>query len=162
MFTRPLTVDIGKTTAWAMWQHKAPIKPITGYFCQPSGARLTKEEFLLAMGARFSPVVSYAMGLLCDGVVIEGVEFWPDSARSDVSARRQDLIALAYLAGVYYQIVVHTGLPCMFLTARQWKGQLTKIACQHKITRIIGCGFPNEHIYDAVGIGLSMTDLWKR
>jgi hypothetical protein len=88
-------------------------------------------------------------------VIVEGVEYWQGNFKSDVAARNQDLVKLAYLAGGYGHACARKGVSWAFLPAPKWKGQLNKEATALRVKRANGQTYIGTHRTDAVGIGLS-------
>lgn len=144
-----LTVDPGMHTGWAFWD--GTLIPMVDAFHAPASIK-RDEEKLIWMWKRFE---AYINGTKPSSVIIEGVEYWQGNFKSDVAARNQDLVKLAYLAGGYGQICARAEIPWSYLPAPKWKGQLDKEATMLRVKRANGQTYVGTHRTDAVGIGLS-------
>lgn len=119
------------------------------------------------MGEKFLAEQDHHMLFLLDDlqpkrIIIEGVEYWETSEKSRIAARQNDLVWLAYTVGIFTSRAFEVrGAKVEIIPAPYWKGQLTKEATQARVHRIIGGAFPNEHVYDAVAMGLALlTPHW--
>ncbi len=92
-------------------------------------------------------------------IVIEWPEVWGRSAKSMASATRGDLGKLFYLVGGLGEVARRTSprLPVL-ISAREWKGQLSKKAVGMRIKRRLNLEYQN-HEEDAVGMGLAAQGL---
>jgi hypothetical protein len=52
-------------------------------------------------------------------------------------------------------------VPFKLITVESWKGQVSKDVVKRRIMREKGWMFKNDHMTDAVGIGLSMINKWR-
>lgn len=157
MLNNLLSVDVGwGTTAFAHFENecKMPIVCEISYSakCQETRFKEYLDYFQSILWA-FSPKI----------VIIEGVENWQGSFKSRTAAARQDTIKLAYLVGAYKALCARENIESLILTAREWKGQLSKEATRKRVERIFQkkmlC---SEHIIDAIAIGLSRDgELWN-
>lgn len=148
-----LTVDPGLTTAWAYWNDT--ITPEVGEFKCPR--RLNQIERIDFMAKQFYAVL---MRFVPQCVVIEMVEMW-GGLKSRTAAVRGDTFNSALLIGAYTIRARDAGANVILLTAREWKGQLSKDATAWRVKKINGQTYDSEHITDAVAIGLSITNLWE-
>lgn len=91
-----------------------------------------------------------------DWVVIEFPELWASSEKSFTAAARGDLFKLTYLVGeIGREVWGITFRPPVLVTAGQWKAQMRKPVVHARIKRALGLRY-EEHIADAVGMGLSI------
>jgi len=154
MLNKLLCVDPGwGTTAFAYFRNEITL-PIVSEYSFLDGERFKKyvDTFQTAI-IYYSPKT----------VIIEGVENWQGSLKSRTAAARQDTIKLAYLVGAYYAICSRNKVNALILTAREWKGQLSKEATAKRVERIFKQKiFHSEHVIDAIAIGLSRDiKLWQ-
>ena len=92
-----------------------------------------------------------------EGVVIESMEHWAGSETSDASTNSGALFKVDRLSGGYGGVCAVRGTPYNFVTAKEWKGQLTKEATRLRVLRAIpGTVLKDEHSTDAIGIGLAL------
>jgi hypothetical protein len=70
-----------------------------------------------------------------------------------------DLWSLAYLVGGYTATALSAGCVVTIVTASEWKGQLNKKAVAERVELCNGVKYPNDHVTDAVGIGLAVVNL---
>ena len=154
-----LCIDPGDHTGWA-WFTDGKATPFkTGQInLSRSKDLVSMEDQLFSMWIKFDDLLEE---LQPSHVIIEGVEYWAGSAKSQAAANRQNLFKLAYLAGGYGWIVKTYAREFGFLTARQWKGQLSKEAVAYKVRELTGKTYPSDHVTDAVGIGLAFAGLIK-
>ena len=146
-----MAVDPGLSgTGWAIWDECRPGPRITGIIPAPQGG-LEKRAELIAYDLRKIIKTYWA-----DTVYCEYPAFFTGSTKSYASTASGDLGKLFYLIGVIGGI---TASVCDFqlVHVRDWKGQLSKEAVEHRILKIIGrkgCKKFKSHVWDAVGIGL--------
>jgi hypothetical protein len=136
-------------TGWAFWD--GTLIPMVDAFHVPASFRQDENKLTWAWDCFMALLTK----LKPTQVIIEGVEYWQGSFKSDVAARNQDLVKLAYLAGGYGHACARKGTPWVFLPAPQWKGQLDKEATMLRVKRANGQTYVGSHRTDAVGIGLS-------
>jgi len=87
-------------------------------------------------------------------VVIEGVEFWGDSGRSQQSAKRGDLIRLAFLVGALGKVVYdQCEKNAVIIEPTKWKGDMPKKIMKPRVRRALHRKY-REHEYDGVALGL--------
>ena len=161
--SRELFVDTGRHTGCALFQNTrlkvmgqfAPtIKPYTFGF---TSSERELNLYLDAMGDCFGNCLGDTRP---DRVWLESAEYWgQDNEKSTKSVMQWDLFKLQTLVGVYYRIARSLGIDCQMIFAREWKGQLTKDATKARVKRVTGNVYPNDHITDAVGMGLSVYGL---
>lgn len=154
MLKNALTIDPGMHTGWAYWHTRTQL-PATGqFFCcdkhLPSYVEFMCQHLDILLDRR-SPTCVY----------IEGAEVWGDSLKSITSAKRGDIFKLAYLIGAYVK-TASDYCKVEIVTARAWKGQMTKAATQARVKRILGVEYQSEHVSDAVAFGLSFDpEVWN-
>jgi len=150
-----LTVDTGLTTAWAYWRGDA-FPWHDEFHC--SRKFLTIAQRISFMSKKFDDVLTV---LQPKRVILEMVEFWEGSDKSRISAVRGDIFNLALLIGAYMSTALRHDATVDLLSAREWKGQLTKEATAYRVHCINGKFYRSEHITDAVGMGFSRDhDVW--
>ena len=153
-----LTVDPGNNTGWALFDIEDYIPKQVDYFSLSAIALKTwsVEQQLVNMWNKFMIVLNATEP---DRVIIEGTRVYSGSQKSMVSAVRGNLINLTMLLGGYASCCHARGIHFQILTASKWKGQMSKEATAAQVKHITGVTFLNEHITDAVGIGLSVMKL---
>jgi len=90
-------------------------------------------------------------------VVIEYAEFWGDSPRSQMAAKRGDLLRLVFLVGAFGQIVYALcEKNAVIIEPSKWKGDMPKPVMKHRVIRALRCSKRKyrEHEYDGVALGL--------
>lgn len=92
-------------------------------------------------------------------VILEGVERHAGSTAGMAALDSGDLWTLAYLVGGYAATALAVGCTVTIVTASQWKGQLNKAAVAARVRMANGVEYPNDHVTDAVGIGLATANL---
>jgi len=149
-----LTVDTGLTTAWARWS--GTMFPEVGQFV--CSKRLTQMERITFMIRSFEATLYHCNPIK---VILEMVELWEGSDKSRMSAVRGDTFNLALLIGAYTATAISRGIDVELLTAREWKGQLSKEATAWRVKQINGEVYRSEHITDAVAMGFSRDkEIW--
>ena len=94
-----------------------------------------------------------------DRMLLEWPELWAGSARSQASGASGDLIKLSALCGALEMAAIwRCAQVSLFISANEWKGQLTTTAVNARIKRANGKAYPN-HASDAVGMGLAVMGL---
>ncbi len=87
-------------------------------------------------------------------VVIEGVEFWASSTRSQVAARKGDLFRLMFLVGAFGQTVYALcEKKAVIIEPTKWKGDMPKPVMKRRVRRALHRKY-REHEYDGVALGL--------
>lgn len=157
-----MTVDTGWHTGVAIWHGNddpfvialdAPVSLTNelGNFC-----KLEKMSYL------FSDLLNNRITSTVHTIILEKPELWFCSNKSMVSATKGDLFTLAILVGCYAGIAYTKGITVKYITAKEWKGQLTKAGTMLRIQLINGQLYSSDHIADAVGIGFAQCkDLWS-
>lgn len=152
---REMFVDTGRHTGFAVFENdqKAGVdfNPATGGFTSRDTdlyAYLdTMARILLDALSTYKP----------DRVWLESAEFWGEESEvSEQAVKQWDLFKLQTMVGVYYAVMRSCKIECRLIFAREWKGQLTKDATKKRVFRATGKYYPNDHITDAVGMGLSI------
>lgn len=150
-------VDPGRTTAYAYFYIEDSKQTyLYNFFGMVNldylteGLKHMQDLFLIALGM-FEP----------EKVTIESVDY-RDGLKNITAAKRGDLVKLSILIGVYVGCCLEKKIPYKLILAREWKGQLTKAATKARVKRITGLELTNEHIIDALGMGLSRDkELWR-
>lgn len=158
-FKRTLTVDVGDHTGWAFWDGKT--EPADWGMITLDRNVKGLEVQLGYMQRRFKCLLEDIKPELC---VLEGVEFWAGNLRSMTSARRGNLSKLSYLVGMYMATCLEKGIDVRILLAREWKGQLKDPMVHSRVFNLTGIQLKKgeQHISDAIGIGLSLQGLFYR
>jgi hypothetical protein len=155
ILTDTLTVDTGLTTAWAHWTGTAFPK-VGQCVCSSVLPPIERFKFMLA---RFDAVLA---SLQPKKVILEMVELWEGSVKSHMATVRGDTFTLALLIGGYMTKIVERDISVELLSAREWKGQLTKEATAFRVKMINGMIYMTDHITDAVAMGFSRDiDIWN-
>ena len=163
-----ITIDVGKNgTALSFWF--GTIHPRTVCFQCHKKYSKTIESTLNYMDFTFREILedtkkyftTKKINFSSNKAILEGVHFREDS-KGLQSARRGDVFNLAYLVGIYFNILNSLNIDTKIILASQWKGTLDKNATRTRVHAINGRYYLNDHITDAVGMGLSQDkDLWK-
>lgn len=154
--TDTITIDPGRNTGIAIWYgNKYPdIYEIN------TPKRFTAESILPYLGDHFIEIISKYSYL--KKAIIEGVDYRENSIISRVSAQRGNLSILSYIVGNYQALLrINLISDIRILTAKEWKGNLTKEATATRVKLINGLTYSSDHITDAVAIGFSQTKLWR-
>lgn len=152
-----MTVDVGNTTALAYWNGN--LNPETEHYVLSTvfGDHCTRGNIIAWMGKMFEQYITWYKP---ERVLIEGVKVY-NSVKGDACKNSGDIIHLSYLVGSYATIAMFNKCKVEIITAPQWKGTMSKEATKTRVELITGLTYKNEHIYDAVGIGLAQDkDLW--
>ena len=153
-----LTVDPGFNTGAALWALNSGPRgyaPMTQFFTVPKMAPVDKVRYAWD---RFETILE---ALHPDRVYIESTELWQDNLTSLTSGSSGDLLTLTILIGGYAHACFRRSLPFVLIPAQGWKGQMNKKVVQRRVFREIGTEYPNDHLSDAVGIGLSLINNWR-
>lgn len=145
------TVDPGWNTAVALFTSAHGIHPQTWFFSHKA-----IKDNIQKMNALADDFALFLDTLHPRKVIFEDVGLWGSDARSMVSAQRGDTFGLAMLIGMYMRECFLRGIPVSTLTPIQWKGNASKDIIRKRVQLRLGADLANEHIYDAVGIGLSV------
>lgn len=117
-----------------------------------SGQRMEQTEF---MRQQFKTMLQAAFMLYSPSLVLlEGVQIYSNSVKSQVAAFRGDTVALATLVGVYVSVAKDFCENVQIVLPREWRGSMSDQVVLNRVKRATGEDYP-EHISDAVGIGLS-------
>lgn len=150
-----MTVDPGMNTGIAYWT--GDLKPITEYI------RFTKKNHVIPEPMQLQELWNEFDVFLevykPEKVYIEAVNYWSGSLKSKVSASRGNLSKLAYLVGGYMELAQSKKITVELIPVTKWKGQLTKEATKLRVKLANGETYRNDHITDAVGIGLSIMGI---
>lgn len=95
-------------------------------------------------------------------IIIEGVSFWGDSIKSEVSAKTGSLTLLSYIVGSYLNVCAMHQDEVYDILFQQWGGQMKPDMVRERVQRITKQKFNNQHTYDAVGMGLSVQGKFGR
>jgi len=89
-------------------------------------------------------------------VIIEFVELWDGSEKSQAAAKTGSSFKLACLIGMMiWEVRTQLNVSPVLVKPQEWKGQLKKPIVHKRIFRALGEKYP-EHTADAVGIGLAI------
>ena len=117
-----------------------------------SGNRMEQTEY---MRLQFISMLQMAFDLYNPSLVLlEGVQIYSNSIKSQVAAFRGDTVALATLVGVYVSVAKDFCENVQIVLPREWRGSMSDQVVLNRVKRATGVDYP-EHISDAVGIGLS-------
>jgi len=153
-----LFIDSGVNSGYAFFTRDRKI-PINGTIYVNKKLRKTLENYIKFMGIEFTNILKN-FNPVC--ITIEHPEFWNDSEKSKTSVESGSLLHNAANAYSYAGICQALGYNFTLVYARQWKGQLSKEATEYRVKEILGRTFKNDHIIDAIGIGLSKDkDIWQ-
>lgn len=155
------TVDPGYNTGIAIWDVRyleAKHRPYTEYFVVP-GIIKQKADKLSSAWVNFEYFLH--TNKTVEVVYIEDTALWQESLTSMVSGSSGDLLTLSQLIGGYCRICMEHERTFKFVPAQQWKGQMNKQAVARRIERETGWTYPNSHVTDAVGMGISMINNWR-
>ena len=164
------TIDPGWNTAITRW-NKGGIS--VSYITVPEKYRAACDNDEIRMGdlliSKLDEVYhvhSYRNELY---IIIEDVSLRTSSPESIASASSGYLFVVSKLIGrmieVFGQInAVIGGLQrknTQLVLAQQWKGNMKDKAVRFRVERETGRTFPNQHLYDSTGIGLSKLNNWR-
>lgn len=95
---------------------------------------------------------------------IEGVSYWSNSDKSKLSAEKGDLVLLSYIVGCMYTELISYSIETYDILFQEWGGQMTPNMIKKRVlSKLPQYGsFPNQHVYDAVGMGLSLQGRFGR
>lgn len=158
-----LTVDPGYNTGLALW--RGDLFPVTSILKTTKDKTYDKIKDLSNLFDKF--LIIYDKNI--DTVIIEGVNLWGGSFKSQASTMKGYTFNLAYLIGAYItrvqdlcinlKIVYVSNTTVDKIKYVGWKQQLSSKALKERIKRINGVEKYPEHIQEAVGIGLNEMDL---
>lgn len=152
-----LFVDTGIHTGWAFFQ--GTIKPETGTIFLAVNERKTLENYIRFYGDSFQALLFTYQPF---HVTIEHPEFWVNSQKSKTAITNGSLFHLAANAYTYADRCSVNNIPFTLVTANHWKGNLSKEATELRVKRINGTTYENDHITDAVAMGLIKDkDIWN-
>lgn len=98
-----------------------------------------------------------------DLVIIEGTAMYQESLKSITSASKGDLLKLNRLIGAYIHVAIENSINVKLIAPQEWKGQMSKKATMLRVKREVYLPEKlNEHIIDALGIGLSLVNNWRK
>jgi Holliday junction resolvasome RuvABC endonuclease subunit len=149
-----LTVDPGMNTAYAFW--KGDLLPVVGMFNTHSKKILTDYDKYNLLWKNFRGIIT---SFNPKKVVIENVRVY-NSSHSMMAATAGDLIKLSIIVGGYCGICDREGISYRLISPQGWKGQLTKEATKAQVKLINGEIYKNDHITDAVAMGLAQMELF--
>lgn len=143
-----ITVDPGYNTGIAIWDDD-PFPETVVLHADTAKSVINRIEYLYN---GFKDLIDRYLNIKF--VIIEGVNLWVASGKSQSSAAQGYLFDLAYLVGVYSAICFDKGITVKIVTVNQWKGQMPAKVVKNRIKLINNIEYP-EHIQEAVGIGFS-------
>jgi hypothetical protein len=152
MLSPAMYVDPGVEAAWAVW-FRAELKPRHVRMVKPHKG--SWEERVDELMYDFNDDLrAWAPRI----VVIE----WPklfESGGGMVSARSGALLKLMYVVGRMVEAARSKRMAIKLVDVNDWKGQMSKTAVKHRVRKRLGSVCDKlklkEHMWDAVGIGLS-------
>lgn len=148
---RLLTVDPGWDTGWALWHGDA--HPVTGAIREQRGRKvLGTADRLEAMVREFNALLGLTKPEVMGIEVLERHGGTAGSAAMDAG----DLFVVGYLIGGYTYAAQRLDIDVVFRKRSEWGGQLSKSMVAGRVLTATGNTYPNDHITDAVGIGLAM------
>lgn len=159
MYNRFATVDPGFNTAITDWNNFQVITitpPPVYYFTVPG--RIRGEEKLHFAWVQFQGIITRINPDIC---YIEDTALWQENLTSLTSGSSGDLLTLTNLIGGYCSICYFLGIRYEKISAESWKGQMNKDAVKKRVLRETGWVFPNDHMTDSVGMGLSKINRWR-
>jgi len=158
-FKRTLTVDVGDHTGWAFWDGQQDPKDWGMLVLDKHIDGM--ENQLGNMQIQFKYLLEELKPRLC---ILEGVEFWAGNLRSVTAAKRGNLSKLSYLVGMYGASCFERGISIRIIPAREWKGQLKDPMVLSRVQDLTGIQLKKseQHIADAIGMGLSLQGMFYR
>lgn len=147
-----ITIDVGLNTGYAIWGNENTLIK--------HGEIKTYEKSREMNLYKISKSLDILLDIPKEKItkaVIEGVEY-QFSLKSFTSTIRGNTFYLAYMVGVIAGLFIERNIYFKIITARQWKGQLTKTATRLRAERalpFLKSEKLSEHVIDAIGIGLS-------
>jgi len=156
---RVIIVDPGSDgTGWSLWDFSSNGTHIPIACKALKSKKLSWYDRMEDITQQFHEDVM-ALDAVPDRMLLEWPEIWVGSERSQASAASGDLIKLAALCGALGTVAVWCcPESSLFVSAREWKGQLSKKTVDIRIKRANGQKYPN-HTSDTVGIGLAVLGL---
>lgn len=156
-FRKVMTIDPGWTSGWAFFQ--GDLDPMIGDLrLDPTLKK--KEDRLDDLIYKFADLLDE---LDPAKVYIEETDFRPGSLKSDVSHRMGYIHTLSYLIGSYLTVTrFYKNADCTLLPAISWKGNMNDNAVRARVYSVTGRYYPNPHITDAVGMGLSQMGVFNK
>lgn len=94
--------------------------------------------------------------------VIETPSFWPSSLVSNIAVGKSSLFLVSNIIGVYVGLCCLNDIKVKMITPVEWKGQLNKKQIQRRVEQVYNLNdyfYKNEHVNDAIGIGLNELGL---
>lgn len=156
-FRKVLTIDPGWNTGWAFW--KGNLNPLYGSF-KLDPTIDSKEAKLGCMIYQFGKLIDDLEPSL---IFIEETDFRPGCLKSDVSHRMGHIHTLSNLIGCYFTLCVKfKSADCRLLPVVSWKGNMNDDAVRARVYSVTGSYYPNPHITDAVGMGLSRMGVFNK
>ena len=148
---RLLSVDPGWDTGWALWHGDG--HPVTGTIREQRGKKvLALPERVGAMVREFNALI----GLTKPEVMVIEVLERHGGAAGNAAMDSGDLFMVAYLIGGYIYAAQRYDVNVIFRKRSEWGGQLSKEMVADRVFGATGSRYPNDHITDSVGIGLSV------
>lgn len=151
-----LSVDPGLSgTGWAFWRESEWSK------CVPPEATGVEhaggDEWHVRTFRIVNAVCSRVSAFEVSHVYIEWAQFYDDPG-GHMAAARGDLNKLVFITAALAS-ALHFDIGAKFVPVpvREWKGQLPKRVCNHRIKELLGeqaCSNFKTHAWDAVGVGL--------
>ena len=98
------------------------------------------------------------------GVAIEYPEYYATSLVGQTAALAGSLVKLSILVGMYARVCQELSLNCLFIPAKQWKGQLPKQVVVNRLKKRFGDAYlknVRKDAFDAIGVGLWILDSYS-
>lgn len=155
-----LNIDTGMNTGLCYWRGDG--SPDTHLLKEsPCNSKLPKIDRIILMTSMLDSII-HQKNWRPNYAIIEDTELWSGSLVSMTATKRGDTFMLAQLAAAYAIMLWETQRSTIKLVMpREWRGQLPESALQSRIQKVLP-SFDveeNEHITDAVGMGISACGL---
>lgn len=155
---KAISVDPGRNGGCAHWEEDFGAPTRTTVWAPAKD--LPWELAILVMGRTLVREVAYGPAIMwCEWPTLhESSEAGRETARSGA------LVKLAASIGVAIEVCRSHDIKFVPVPVADWKGQMSKVAVENRIRRILGpdaCSNFRTHAWDAVGIGLHMKGRFK-
>lgn len=143
-----LSIDPGKNCGWAYF--------VDGELKECGLAKTDKKDEVEMVHYLTNELAKLTEDIKPEKLYIEGVSMWSANPTSVISAQKGNLFSLAYLVGSIISYFDILDIETIILYPKDWKGNMGKEATKKRVHRAVGEVTKNEHILDAIGIGLSV------
>lgn len=165
-----MTVDVGLNTGYCFYTRPNPLNNNENVSIQKNTIRYrgkdkSIESKLIYMREQFSKVIALVNRFQVGLIVLEGVSYWGNSLKSEVSAKTGGLSILSYLVGEYFSLCCKTNAETFIILAQDWKGQMDDDMVRARVEKKTGFDFPKknqQHEIDAIGMALSIDKKFGR